>query len=104
MDQHDPWSVQDVTSSRRYELRRDGELIGFATYARADDVLTVPHVETLVEHRGQRFSEILMAGIVDDARSRSLRIDPLCSHFAIYLRRNPDTADVDLRRIDAGPS
>jgi hypothetical protein len=105
MDAQGAWSVEDVGSSQRYELRRDGELIGFASYRRTGQLLAVPHVETLVEHRGNRFSEILMAGIVDDARARSFRIDPVCPHFATYLDRRPDTAAVDVRpRIDGGPT
>jgi len=93
-EQSASWNVIDVPGSRRYELRRSDELIGYATYASNGEVITIPHVETLVEHRGNRYSEILMAGIVDDARNRSLRIDPICPYLATYLRRRDDAADV----------
>jgi hypothetical protein len=86
--------IVDAAADGRYELRRGDELIGSADYVLQGDTITVPHVETLPEHRGHRYSEILMAGIVADARTRSLRIEPLCPHLARYLRERPDTADV----------
>lgn len=82
-----------MSALARYELRRDGELIGFASYIVHDDVLVVPHVETIAAHRGNRYSEVLMAAIVDDAHERSLRIDPVCHHFASYLHTRTDTAE-----------
>jgi hypothetical protein len=94
MDRSESWTVTDVAESARYELRRDDGLVGFADYRRRGDVLTIPYVETLVEHRGRGYSEILMAGIVDDARARSLQIRPLCGHLATYLRRRDDIADI----------
>jgi predicted GNAT family acetyltransferase len=80
------FDVIDASALGRYELRREGELVGLADYSIDGDVLVVRHVETLQPHRGQGFAARLMAGIVDDADRRGLRIRPVCSYAAAYLR------------------
>ena len=49
----DDFEVTDAIDSDRFELRRAGELMGYATYRRRGDAVVVPHVETLVQYRGQ---------------------------------------------------
>lgn len=71
----------DLLVSRRddrYELHHGDELLSFAPYTEVDGVVVVPHVETRVRHRGNGYSSVLMAGVVDDLRARGLRIDPIC--------------------------
>ena len=80
--------------SSRFELHRDGELVGWATYRREDDTVVIPHVETLVEYRGQGFADRLMAGIVGNVRGSGRTIMPLCSFAAGYLRDHPEHDDV----------
>jgi predicted GNAT family acetyltransferase len=78
----------------RFELHRDGELVGWATYRREDGTVVIPHVETLVEYRGQGFADRLMAGIVGIVRGAGGTIMPLCSFAAGYLRDHPEHDDV----------
>ena len=80
------FDVIDASELGRYELRRDGELVGLAEYSIDGDALVIPHVETLRPYRGQGYAARLMAGIVDDADRRGLRIRPICSYAAAYLR------------------
>lgn len=86
--------VTDNPSESRYELRIEDELVSLADYRRSGDVLTVPHVETKPSHRGQGFAEMLMDGIIDDLRARSLTIHPTCPYAAAYMVDHPDTHDV----------
>lgn len=79
-------NVVDRPDARRYELRRGDEVISFATYRLADGVVTIPHVETHWEYRGRGFADTLMAGIVDDARDRDLRIRAVCPFAAAFVR------------------
>ena len=62
----------------RYELCDGDELVSFASYLEIDGVVVVPHVETRVQHRGNGYSSVLMAGVVDDLRTRRMRIDARC--------------------------
>lgn len=78
----------------RFELHRDGALVGWASYRREGRSIVIPHVETLVQHRGQGFADRLMAGIVDIARRSDDRLAPLCSFAAGYLRDHPEHEDL----------
>lgn len=90
----DDFEVTDAIDSDRFELRRAGELMGYATYRRRGDAVVVPHVETLVQYRGQGYASRLMAGIVEILRREGRTIVPHCSFAAGYLRDHPDDADV----------
>jgi predicted GNAT family acetyltransferase len=78
----------------RYELRADGELLSWARFAVAADVVTVPHVETEPQHRGNHYSSTLMKGLVEDLRARDLRIEPVCWVARAYVESLPDAASL----------
>ncbi len=85
----DGFEVTEDAEHNRFELRRDGELLGFADYREQDGAVVVPHVETLAHHRGNgygaRLVDGLLAIIADDGR----RIVPLCSFARSHIRSNP---------------
>jgi predicted GNAT family acetyltransferase len=83
----------------RYELHDGDEVVSFAEFSEADGVVTVPYVETHVHHRGNGHSSRLMAGVVEDLRTRGVRIDPVCPVARWYVQALPD-AD---RLLAAGP-
>lgn len=87
-------SIRDNPDEGRYELWIDDDLISFADYTQAGDVLTVPHVETRRDLRGRGNADRLMQGMLADIRSRGLRIHPVCSHAVRYLRDHPEEADL----------
>jgi hypothetical protein len=74
----------------RYELYDDDELLSFALFSQADGVVTVPHVETRIEHRGNGFSSVLMDGVVGDLRANGLRIRPICWVAREHVQALPD--------------
>jgi predicted GNAT family acetyltransferase len=82
-----PMDVRDNAERSRYELLRDGDVIGFADYERDGDVLRIPYVEIDARMRGNGYASALAAGVLDDARSRNLDVVPLCSFMAWYMRR-----------------
>ena len=86
-------------ASHRFELRLDGELVGLADYTEHDGIVTIPHVETLPEHRGKGFAATLMAGIVEEVRAGGRSIRPICWYAAGYLRDRPDTHDLIADRL-----
>ena len=45
-------TVRDATERSRYEIERDGEVVGFADYRLAGDVVVMPHVEVRRDLRG----------------------------------------------------
>jgi predicted GNAT family acetyltransferase len=80
---------------RRYELLVEGEHAGELVYReRGDDVLALLHTE--VDHKRQRrgLGSALVAGVLDDARARGLRVVPLCPFVDDYIRRHPEHVDL----------
>jgi predicted GNAT family acetyltransferase len=87
--------------SSRFELRRDGELVSYATYRADGAVVVVPHVETLRQHRGNGLADRLLAGVVEILREDGRTIVPLCRFAAGYFRDHPEHGDVVGTRVDS---
>lgn len=87
-------TVRDNTESDRFELWAGDTMISFADYTRSGDVLTVPHVETRPDLRRRGNADRLMKGMLEDLRSRGLRIVPTCPHAAGYIRDHHEYADL----------
>ena len=85
----DGFEVIENTDHHRFELLRDGELVGFADYRTQGDVVLVPHVETLAQHRGNGFGARLVDGLLAIIASDGRRITPLCSFARTHIRDNP---------------
>jgi uncharacterized protein len=86
----EPLRVTRSGDRAQYELHDGDELLSFAPFSERDGVVTVPHVETRLQHRGNGYSSALMAGVVDDLRTRGLRIDPICPVARRYVQALPD--------------
>ena len=84
--------VVDATEQRRFELRRDGELLSHADYRLRSDAIVIDHVETERVHRGNGYAARLMAGIVDAGTERELDLVPICSYAVAYLRDHQRSA------------
>lgn len=81
--------VRDNATAGRYELLRDGDVVGHATYRREDNRLVVPYVEVdpSLERRG--YGSRLCAGLLADANGRGLTVVPVCPFLTWYMERNP---------------
>lgn len=84
----------DAPEESRFELRSDGELLGFIAYRRSGDVITLVHTEVDPAHGGQGHAATLARGALDDARERGLMVRPTCSFVAGYIAKHPDYADL----------
>jgi uncharacterized protein len=63
----------------RYELDLDGDVVAFAEFSGGGDLITIPYIETAVQHRGNGYSTMLMDGVIDDLRSTGTRVRATCS-------------------------
>jgi len=86
--------VIDNPAESRYELRIGDEVVALAEYRLSKNVVTVRHVETRPSHGGRGFAALLMDGVIDDLRARSLTIRPSCPYAAAYMRDRPETHDL----------
>jgi len=88
------FEVLEDAEAGRFDLRRDGTVVSFATYHQQGATVIVPHVETIAEHRGQGYAARLMDGLVDLLRSSNRTITPLCPFAAGHIRDNPEHHDL----------
>ena len=80
---------------RRYELLVGGEHAGELAYReRAGDVVAFVHTEVDPTVRLRGLGSALVAGALDDARARGLRVEPLCPFVAAYVRRHTGYGDL----------
>ncbi|HTK34833.1 MAG TPA: GNAT family N-acetyltransferase [Caulobacteraceae bacterium] len=85
--------VIDNTERSRFELEEQGEL-AFANYRRIDGRLVLAHVEAAPVLRGTGAAGRLMEGVLAAARAEGLKVVPLCSYAAAYIRRHSRHQDL----------
>ncbi|NWG73882.1 MAG: N-acetyltransferase [Rubrivivax sp.] len=52
------------------------------------------HTEVPPALQGRGIAAALVAAALAHARERGLRVRPLCSYVAVYMRRHPETLDL----------
>ena len=77
--------VRDNREASRYEILLDGEVVGFADYRVHDDVVIFPHTVITPEKRGQGLGEILVAGALEDVRTKGRRVVASCWFVAEFI-------------------
>ncbi len=75
----------------------DGELVGEIVYRTAPGVIALVHTEVAPSAEGHGIGSGLVAGALDDIRSRGLHVVPVCPFVAAYLRRHPEQRDLVVR-------
>lgn len=88
------FQVVDDAEAARFELRRDGETVGLASYQRQGDRVVIPHVETFPQHRGQGYAARLMDGALAQIQASGHKVVPLCPFAAAHIRDNPEYHDL----------
>lgn len=86
-------SVIDNTEHGRFEMLVDGAVV-FASYRRADGIVTINHVEAPPHLRGTGAAPRLMQGVMEKLRAEGARVIPRCSYAAAWLKRHPEFADM----------
>lgn len=87
-------SVKDHREAERYELTADDERVGFVTYRLAPEVITFLHAEVDPAREREGWGSRLVAGALDDARARGLKVRPACPFVAFYIERHPEYHDL----------
>jgi len=90
--------VIDNTERQRYEIRRDGQTLGFAAYQKANRLIVFTHTEIEPGLKGQGIGGQLVRGALDDVRSKGLPVLPICPFVQEWMSRHPEYLDLDYRR------
>jgi hypothetical protein len=80
-------AVTDNRAMNRFELAVGTQTV-FANYRRNGQTLVISYVEAPPSLRGTGAAGRLMEGVVETARAEGLKIIPLCSYAALWIRRN----------------
>lgn len=89
----EPLTVTHNPAASRFEVHIGGRL-GICAYHRQGDVLALTHTEVPPASQGQGHAAALVRATLDWARREHLRVRPLCSYVAAYMRRHPETQDL----------
>lgn len=84
-------TVADVPQWPRYELRRDGDLLGFLDYeVAAGGHRVFTHTEVQPGHQGAGLGGRLIRGALEDIRHLGLTVTSTCPFASRILDSDPD--------------
>jgi uncharacterized protein len=75
-------------TENRFEVFIDG-LLSKLDYIVNDDTIVMTHVGVHPEHRGSGLAGKITQVALEYAKEKHLRVMPMCSYVAAYIRRNP---------------
>lgn len=88
-----PKDLRAGPAEGRYDYAVEGG-VAFADYTRRGDTLLVTHTEVPTALRGGGVGAKLVKALLDDVRAQGLKVVPLCSFVATYIRRHPEMRDL----------
>ncbi len=89
MAEHDDIRVIDNPDRSRFEIYVADERVGLAEYRQLPGRMVFTHTEVNPDRQGQGLAGRLIRDGLDAAAERGLRVTPVCSYVADYIRRHP---------------
>jgi uncharacterized protein len=86
--------ITDHPENARFEVRGDGEMVGFVEYRLRDGELALLHTETDIRFRHRGIAGRLIQSTLDSARERHLVVLPYCSFVRRWIADHPEYADL----------
>jgi uncharacterized protein len=77
----------------RFEMVLGNE-IAVCDYRMDGATMVLPHTWVPPAHEGRGIAAAMVAAALDHARRCGMRVRPLCSYAAQYMRRHPETQDL----------
>ena len=84
----DKLEVSHNPANHSFEVWIDGQLSKL-DYIQDGKNFVITHVGVYPEHRGQGIAAKIVEAGLQYAKANSLRVIPMCSYAAAYIRRNP---------------
>ncbi len=85
--------ITNNEAERRFEVSING-LLSKLDYIQDKDTFVITHVGVHPELRGHGVAGKLTQASLEFAKAKSLRVIPMCSYAAGYIRRNPQYAEL----------
>jgi predicted GNAT family acetyltransferase len=86
-------TIVDNAAASRFETTVEGRT-AFSEYKIRDGVMVMPHTMVPPELEGRGIAGRLVAAALAHARAQGLKVNPLCSYVATYMRRHPEVQDL----------
>lgn len=93
----DKLEVTHNPAENRFEAWIAGQLAKL-DYMENGDTIVMTHVGVPYEFRGHGVAGAITKAGLEYARSKSLRVIPMCSYVAAYIRRNPQYVELTRRQ------
>ena len=84
------FTVADVPTRQRFEIRAGDELAGFTEYRRSRGLIAFLHTEVASEFQGHGVASRLISAVLDTARNQHLTVLPFCPFVRGYIAKHPD--------------
>jgi uncharacterized protein len=84
-------SIEHLPERGRFQAVVEGHTC-VADYRLQGDVMAVTHTEVHPSLGGRGIAGALVQALLDHARAHALKVLPLCSFAAAYMRRHPESA------------
>jgi predicted GNAT family acetyltransferase len=88
-----PLQIEHHAAASRFEAHVDGKL-SVCAYRKVGQTLHLTHTEVPPALQGSGIAAALVQAALDFARAEGLKVRPLCSYVALYMRRHPQTQDL----------
>ena len=82
--------IVDNPDAHRYELHRDGSVVGVVRYRIDGDIMTIPHVEVAAHLRGQGVSGPFLDEVLGRIEARGMKVIPTCGYAAAHIAARPE--------------
>ena len=85
-------------AEKRFETWIDGKLSKL-DYLENGNTIVMTHVGVHPDHRGQGVAARLTEVALEYAKGKSLRVIPMCSYVAAFIRRNPQFIELTKQKV-----
>jgi predicted GNAT family acetyltransferase len=83
--------LYDNHDRRRFELHRDGQVVGWMLYTHLrPNRYALQHTEVVADHQHEGVGSTMLRRVFDEVRQRGGTVTAICPFVADYLARNPD--------------
>jgi len=83
-------SVTDNAERSRFELRVEGELVGWLDYRPAGESIILAHTEVMEAHEGEGLGGALVRAAVEAADAMGKTVIVTCPFASAYIDRHPE--------------
>jgi len=85
--------VKDNVAHHRFEIEKAGA-VAFATYRRANNIVTVVHTEVPKTLEGHGVGSALAKSILERLRANGEKVEAQCPFIAAYIRKHAEYRDL----------